>query len=124
MSLFISLNERGYNSLKEDRKTLKKKIKDLQKELDVLNGMLDEFNNGIDLLKDLYEPSIIKMYDYKKENKVCLVTFSIKHPIEKSFRISIRNLNEFKGLDDPLLKELAIKMAKDKLKKEFPIYFE
>jgi hypothetical protein len=124
MSLLVNLSEKGYHSLKKDKKNLEKRIDSLKKELDILNGMMKEFNQAIDLLKYLYEPSNVRISYHTRNPKLIVGQIYIKHPVRVSIGFRIGEAKEFKGLDDPALIDLALQKAKEKLKEKFPIYFE
>jgi hypothetical protein len=130
MSLLVNLNQEGYLSIKNDRNKIKQKINDLsnevinlQYEIKKLQSILLEFNTANERLKDFYEPQIeIKQIKFFKGEYYQGIT-KFQYPVPSELKVKLGKVSSFKGIKDKSLIDLAEKMMKEKIKKEFPLYF-
>ncbi len=120
MGLLVTLNEEGYQTLKNDREVIEKKIKELQMVLNYLDA-------AYKTLQPFYEPEIrISIRKSIREDiytgTVIILPFHQVGPRRISFRIN--SVNKYKGINDKRLRDEAKQIARNKLIEIFPTYFE
>lgn len=120
MGLLVTLNEEGYQTLKEDREVVKNKIKELEL---VLNHLEPAFQ----LLQPFYEPKIdITIIESKGESLYSGKIFVVPADRAAKRRISfvIGPIEKYKDINDERLLEDTKKLARQQLTKFYPSYFE
>lgn len=122
MPIVLNLSNTGFFQLKEDREKLKERIKILTSEVEELEKILSEYDDLYERIQSLYEPEISIRKEPSNPN-VFTGTIKISYPKNGRYKFSIGKISEFSGINDPKLKILAQKKANEKLKSEFPTFF-
>jgi hypothetical protein len=120
MGLLVTLNEEGYQTLKQDREIVKNKIK----ELELILSHLDPAYNQ---LQPFYEPKIEITIAQSKGKELYVGKTDIVLPdsgISKVISFGIDYVEKYKNIYDEKLIEDAKREAREHLSSRFPSYFE
>ena len=120
MSLLISLNQTGFDNLKDDRETIIQKIEELE-------GVLKELEPAYQTLKTFYEPKVRLVLDKSRGRETYRGRVSLFLPNsvqKKMISFKVDEVESYKGIDDERLMEKAKERARETLRVKYPTYFE
>ncbi len=92
-------------------------------EVGQLQVMLEEFDDAYNKLKDFYNPKVVikRIKYFKGDYYQGVIKFSYPEPRE--LKVSLGKVSDFRGENDKNLIALAEKKGREKIRKEFPLYF-
>ena len=120
MGLLVTLNEEGYQTLKQDREIIKNKIKELELVLSHLDPAYIQ-------LQPYYEPIIdISIVETKGKDMYVGELFIVTPVtgIKRKITFGIDHVEKYKDINDEKLLEHAKREAREHLTKRFPSFFE
>lgn len=120
MSLLVTLNEEGFQTLKKDREVIINKIKELEM-------VLNELDPAYKILQPFYEPKIeISLSEIRGENIYQGSVFVVPgdKATKRRIKFVINPVNQYKDINDERLLEDAKSIARQELIRFFPTYFE
>lgn len=119
MAILINYSFEGFQNLKKSQTEIDKRINKVQAELKRLNRMKAEFIYAYYQIKNFFEPTVSIVED----GSIYVGEFTISHPREATYKITIGEIESFKGVTLESLQMEAQKLALEKLQIDFPTYF-
>ena len=119
MAIFSDLNEVAFLQIKKDREILKRKLNEIQ-------GLLNDLDVAYVHLSGVYEPEIvISVEDFNGKRKFT-GRLEVRHPDSNQnigLDFTIGDEKDYKGINDQNLIHDSKRIAREQIKKTFPIYF-